>query len=102
MARSINSPGVQITETDLSNYQLIGGGTNVFIPGFAAQGPTDEVILLTSVTELNQIYGNPTTPAERYFYYSAKEVLNSSANLLEVRANMSWTSPEERYAKDAL
>jgi len=85
MARSINSPGVQITETDLSNYQLIGGGTNVFIPGFAAQGPTDEVILLTSVTELNQIYGNPTTPAERYFYYSAKEVLNSSANVLTSR-----------------
>jgi Phage tail sheath protein subtilisin-like domain/Phage tail sheath C-terminal domain len=85
MARSINSPGVQITETDLSNYQIIAGGTNVFIPGFASQGPTDEVQLITSITEFEQIYGAPTTPAERYFYYSSKEILNSTANLLTTR-----------------
>lgn len=85
MARSINSPGVQITETDLSNYQIIAGGTNVFIPGFASQGPTDEVRLITSITEFEQTYGTPTTPAERYFYYSSKEILNSTANLLTTR-----------------
>ena len=85
MARSINSPGVQITETDLSNYQQIAGGTTVLVPGFAAQGPTDEVRLITSITEFEQIYGTPTTPAEKYFYYSSKEVLNSTANLLTTR-----------------
>lgn len=85
MARSINSPGVQITETDLSNYQIIAGGTNVFVPGFAAQGPTDEIRLITSITEFEQIYGTPTTPAEKYFYYSSKEILNSTANLLTTR-----------------
>ena len=85
MARSINSPGVQITETDLSNYQQIAGGTTVLVPGFAAQGPTDEVRLITSITEFEQIYGPPTTPAEKYFYYSSKEVLNSTANLLTTR-----------------
>jgi hypothetical protein len=85
MARSINSPGVQITETDLSNYQIVAGGTNVFIPGFASQGPTDEIRLITSITEFEQIYGTPTTPAEKYFYYSSKEILNSTANLLTTR-----------------
>jgi phage tail sheath protein FI len=85
MARSINSPGVQITETDLSNYQQPVGGTTVFIPGFAAQGPTDEVLLVTSVTDLEQIYGVPETAAERYFFYSAKEVLNSPATVLTTR-----------------
>jgi hypothetical protein len=85
MARSINSPGVQITETDLSNYQLIGGGTTVLIPGFAPQGPTDEVLLVTSISDFEQIYGTPTTAAERYFYHSAKEVLNSPASLLTTR-----------------
>jgi hypothetical protein len=85
MARSINSPGVQITETDLSNYLQIGGGTTVLVPGFAKQGPSDEVLLITSASELEQVYGNPTTPAERYFFYSAKEILNSPATLLTTR-----------------
>lgn len=85
MARSINSPGVQIIETDLSNIAQIGGGTSVFVPGFAPQGPTDEVILITSVSELETTYGTPETAAERYFYYSCREILNSSANLLTTR-----------------
>ena len=85
MARAINSPGVQITETDLSNYQQTGGGTTVFVPGFASQGPTDEVLLVTTAAELDQIYGSPGTPAERYFYYTCKEILNSPATLLTTR-----------------
>jgi phage tail sheath protein FI len=85
MARSINSPGVQITETDLSNYQQPVGGTTIFVPGFASQGPTDEVLLISSVTELEQIYGIPETAAERYFFYTAKEALNSPATVLTTR-----------------
>jgi phage tail sheath protein FI len=85
MARSINSPGVQITETDLSNFQQLEGGTNVFIPGFAPQGPIDEVLLISSVSELEKVYGTPETAAERYFFYSAKEVLNSPSTLLTTR-----------------
>jgi len=85
MARSINSPGVQITETDLSQNAQIGGGTNVFIPGFAPQGPTDEVILVSTISEFETIYGSPETAAERYFYYSCKEALNSPATLLTTR-----------------
>jgi hypothetical protein len=85
MARSINSPGVQITETDLSLYQQIGGATTVFVPGFASQGPIDEVLLVTSISEFERIYGTPTNAAERYFYYTSKEVLNSSATLLTTR-----------------
>lgn len=85
MARSINSPGIQITESDLSTYQNIVGGTNVFITGFAPAGPTDETILVSTISEFEQIYGEPQTPAEKYFYYSAKEVLNSNASLLTTR-----------------
>lgn len=85
MARSINSPGVQIIETDLSLNAQIGGGTSIFVPGFASQGPTDEVILITSISEFETTYGTPETPAERYFYYTCKEVLNSPATLLTTR-----------------
>lgn len=85
MSRVINSPGVQIIETDLSQYQAIGGGTITFVPGFASQGPTDEIISITTVAELEQIYGIPETTAEKYFYHTAKEILNSPATLLTTR-----------------
>lgn len=85
MARIINSPGVQITETDLSVTQQIGGGTNIFVAGYAPQGPTDEVLQVSTISEFEQIFGAPQTPAERYFYHSSKEILNSNANLLVTR-----------------
>jgi len=85
MARSINSPGVEIIEKDFSQYQNIIGGTTVFLPGFAPQGPTDEVLQVTSISEFEAIYGQPQSAAERYFYYAAKELLTSPANLLTTR-----------------
>ncbi|MFZ9876485.1 MAG: phage tail sheath C-terminal domain-containing protein [Candidatus Nanopelagicales bacterium] len=85
MARTITSPGVQITEKDLSLRTDIPAGTNVVVPGFASQGPISEPVFITTASELEAIYGIPTTPAERYFYYSCKEVLNSPAVLTTVR-----------------
>ncbi len=43
MARTIQSPGVEIKEVDLSLRPNLPVGTTVFIPGFANQGPTDEL-----------------------------------------------------------
>jgi hypothetical protein len=85
MARTITSPGVQITEKDLSLRTDIPAGTNVVVPGFAPQGPISEPVFITTASELEAIYGVPTTPAERYFYYSCKEVLNSPAVLTTIR-----------------
>jgi hypothetical protein len=85
MARTINSPGVQITEIDLSTNLQLSPGTSIFATGFAPQGPTDEVLNITSISELEQVYGTPTTPAERYFYHTCKEILNSPASLLTTR-----------------
>jgi len=82
MARTIESPGVQINEIDLSFNTSLPVGTNIYINGFANQGPTLELVNVTSKSELEQIYGAPTTEAERYFYKSCEEVLNSPANLL--------------------
>ena len=85
MALTIKSPGVQIIETDLSQNITIPGGTTVYVPGFAPQGPTDEVLQITTISEFEAIYGTPTSPAERYFYYNSQAVLNSNGNLLTTR-----------------
>ena len=85
MARTIESPGIQISEFDLSLNATLPVGTNIFVQGFAPQGPTDELLNVTSISEFEQIYGTPTNAAERYFYHTAKQVFASPGNLLCTR-----------------
>tara|TARA_R110002167_G_scaffold55962_8_gene159040 strand:- start:23548 stop:25857 length:2310 start_codon:yes stop_codon:yes gene_type:complete len=83
--RTITSPGVEIRESDLSLIAPQNIGTNVFITGFAQQGPVDEVLKITTRQELVNIFGTPSTSAERYFYHSIAELLNSPANIYASR-----------------
>jgi hypothetical protein len=83
--RTIASPGVQINELDLSIISSNLGGTDVFITGFTKQGPTDEIINVTSVSELVDVFGEPENAAERYSFHSCKKVLDESGNLLFTR-----------------
>ena len=85
MARTIQSPGVEINEVDLSLRPVIPTGTSVLIPGFAPQGPTDEVFEVTSLSEFETVYGLPTNAAERYMYHTAKAVFNSDSRVLTTR-----------------
>jgi hypothetical protein len=79
---TLNSPGIQIAEIDLSQTPVIPTGTNVLVLGFAPQGPTDAVIQVSDFADFQTIYGNPTNAAERYFYNSVQSVFNSPANVL--------------------
>lgn len=85
MARTIQSPGVEVNEVDLTTRPAAAGGTTVLVPGFASQGPTDEVLLVNSVNDLETVYGPPTNPAERYFHQTARAVFNSSSRVLTTR-----------------
>lgn len=85
-SRTIASPGVQITEQDLSILTRPIGATDVLITGFTKQGPTENLVNVSDITEFEQIYGTPSTAAERYLYHSAKQILNTSpANLMVSR-----------------
>jgi len=78
--RQIQSPGVQINEIDLSQTTSVPNGTNVFIAGFASQGPANEIINLTTGNDFTNIFGTPTNAAERYFYYSVQQQFNAGTN----------------------
>lgn len=82
MARTIQSPGVEINEIDLSSRTSFPIGTNVLIQGFSSNGPTDETLIVSSFSEFETIYGTPTNAAERYFYHTVKSTFNSPANIL--------------------
>lgn len=84
--RSITSPGVQINEADQSLITRPIGTTDVLVTGFADQGPTEEFTNISSISEYESIFGTPTNSAERYLYYTSKQILlNSPANLMVTR-----------------
>ena len=78
--RTINSPGVEVREIDISTRAVTPVGTNVLVTGFAPQGPTYEVVDLSSLSEFELVYGTPTNAAERYFYYSVKQLFTNGGN----------------------
>jgi hypothetical protein len=78
MARSIQSPGVELREIDFTLRPASQEGTTIFVAGFADQGPIDEVLQPTSVAEFETVYGTPTNAAEHYFYQSVKAIINNS------------------------
>lgn len=83
---TITSPGVQINEEDLSLITNTTGSTNILAVGFAPQGPTNELINISSISEYESVFGLPSNAAERYLYHSSRQILNSSpANLNIVR-----------------
>lgn len=85
MARTIQSPGVEINEVDLSLRPDLPAGTNILIPGFSPAGPVDEVIQVASLSEFEQIYGLPTNAAERYFYHTVRSSFQSPGNIFVSR-----------------
>ena len=72
--RTIQSPGVEIRESDLS-LRTEQTGTTTYVAGFASEGPTDEVVGLGNISEFENVYGTPKTPAERYFYHTTRAAL---------------------------
>jgi hypothetical protein len=82
MARNIESPGVQLSEIDISLNASLPVGTNILINGFTDQGPSQELLNVTSIEEYEQIYGVPTNSAERYSYHTIKNILTTPAKVV--------------------
>ncbi len=79
--RTINAPGVEIREVDISDYSRSLAGSDVLVCGFASKGPDYLTNTIGSKTLWTQIYGTPETEAERYFYKASMEAIEQGANL---------------------
>ena len=80
LTSTLGSPGIEIREVDNSVRLDSSTATTIFIPGFASQGPVDEVMSIGTISDFETIYGVPTNAAERYFYYTVKAILDNSGN----------------------
>jgi hypothetical protein len=83
--RTIQSPGVEINEVDLSLRPVINVPTTTLIAGFSPQGPLDEIIQPSSLSEFEQIYSKPVNAAERYFYHTVKAAFQAQNEILVTR-----------------
>ena len=90
--RSINSPGVEIREIDLSTRATTPIGTSVLVAGFASQGPTSEILNVSTISDFENIYGTPTNAAERYFYYSVRQLFAAGTNAVVNVARLPYGS----------
>ena len=73
--RTILAPGVEIREVDESLRPELPIGTNVYVTGFTAIGPSDQTLPISSISEWESIYGLPTNASERYAYHTVKDTL---------------------------
>ncbi len=87
---NLRSPGVLITERDISEV-IIPAGTSVgALVGGAHQGPTNQRKLITNDKEFVQTFGTPKTGAASEFpYYAALEFLKESGFLWFTRTTSS-------------
>ncbi len=85
MAINLLSPGVKITEADLTASVTATGATVAGIAGAFAWGPSNEPTLVTSESELAAKFGKPSTTTNVDFL-SAANFLAYSPNLYVVRA----------------
>lgn len=94
MAKTLNSPGIEVIEKDESARIVTNNGNTVFIPGFAAQGPVEEVNVISSIADFESIYGAPTNAAERYFYYTVNAVLSAATGTTVLVSRLPYGSGE--------
>lgn len=77
---TLGSPGIEVREIDNSLRVDVDPSTTYFVPGFASQGPVEEVHSIGSMSDFENIYGVPTNDAERYFYHTVKSLIDNSGD----------------------
>jgi len=82
VTRSINSPGVEIFETDISQYATNTVGTSFLVMGYADKGEELNPLNISNTDDYITNFGEPTNDAERYSYYAAKKILTMGGNLI--------------------
>ena len=76
-ARTIQHPGVEMRQIDMSDYRDAIIVNNAYIMGFADKGPIYDYSWVTTPSQFIKLYGKPQTEAEKYLYYAVMSVLNN-------------------------
>lgn len=91
--RTIEAPGVEWKEYDLSQVAPAMGGPVALCFGFADKGQKETIYNITGSASDRVIFGTPKNEAERYFYKARMKVLNQRGSLLA--AKIPYTNESE-------
>lgn len=99
--RTINHPGIEIQEVDMSGSAEQVGGCTTLVMGFFPQGESGKPVQPTTNSSVKSYFGTPETEAERYAYYACKTVFDNGGNLVAARIpynnNSQYITPAVKY-----
>lgn len=88
------SPGVAVTTNDLSQVVQAAGDSQACFSGDFVKGPVNVPTLITSIAELKEIFGNPTSQNYNQ-WYQVFNFLQYSGEILVTRAADTNGTPKE-------
>lgn len=83
--RTIQHPGFEFFETDMSVYKEFEQDTDSLTIGYFNKGPILTPIRLENINDYTKYFGNPETEAEVYFYKGIAAVLDADSTITAVR-----------------
>lgn len=99
--RTINHPGIETQEIDMSGSTDQVGGCTTLVMGFFPQGESGKPVHPTTSAAVKSYFGTPETEAERYSYYACKTVFDNGGNLVAARIpynnNSQYLTPATKY-----
>lgn len=101
MLRTINHPGIETQEVDMSGSTEQVGGCTTLVMGFFPQGESGKPVNPTSLAAVKSYFGTPENEAERYAYYASKTVFDNGGKLVAARIpynnNSQYLTPAVKY-----
>lgn len=99
--RTIQHPGFEFFETDMSIYKEYQQNTDALVVGYFAKGPILEPVALTNLSDYTVYFGVPSSEAEIYAYSGIEKVINSGGTVTAMRLpynNATATIPSDEGA----
>ena len=99
--RTIQHPGFEFFETDMSIYKEYQQNTDALVVGYFAKGPILEPVALTNLSDYTVYFGVPSSEAEIYAYSGIEKVINSGGTVTAMRLpynNSTATIPSDEGA----
>lgn len=83
--RTIQHPGYEFFETDLSKYVEYANDQSSLIVGYSQHGPVGVPVRMDDLKTFRFFFGDPTNEAESYFYHGVEEVLDNGGYATVIR-----------------
>lgn len=83
--RTIQHPGYEFFETDLSKYVEYANDQSSLIVGYSQHGSVGVPVRIDDLKTFRFFFGDPTNEAESYFYHGVEEVLDNGGYATVIR-----------------